>query len=470
MSTKVLIALGAIWGICLSGATLPCWSAPQVQAEAIPDNTLDTPSSPSTAGNHLSEHAGGYLTPERALELALQHNPRLETFAGSIEARTHEMHKSGRLPNPEVELELENFGGSGEFRGGSNAEASVRLQQKLELGGKRQRRIDVARSVMQVEETQQRTYIAELQALVHTRAVDLAVAQKQQELAHAQAELSRTLLAMVRERIDAGKAADIEQIAFEMQLSESNLKTRQAQTEVERAKHALAALWDESSPAFNAVALKLEPLPALQEIEALYTALPHTPATDLARTRTERAAHALGLEKARRMPDLNLSFGAREERATGDHALLAGVSVEIPLFERNQDGVAAARARQNRAEATLRASVVEQRSQLQEGWHALTTARQEAHMLRSELLPAAQKHFDAVTYAYRAGKYTYERVLDAQQNLFELRRRHVDALGVAHRRHIELERICGGLQPKASRELHETTPELMSVTDAGEKQ
>ncbi|MFA5700662.1 MAG: TolC family protein, partial [Desulfuromonas sp.] len=82
---------------------------------------------------------------------------------------------------------------------------------------------------------------------------------------------------------------------------------------------------------------------------------------------------------------------------------------------------------------------------------------------------AAQEHFDAVTYAYRAGKYTYAQVLDAQQNLFELRLRHIDALGDVHRKHIELERICARLDPHSPAPSPEMTPELASVLDAGDK-
>lgn len=468
MSTKVLLSLGVMWGICLSVVPLPSWSVSHAQAKIIPNDARNESSIP-IEGEHLNEYPNGYLTPERALDLALQHNPRLETFASGVEERTHLLRQAGRLTNPELELELEDFGGSGEFRGGGNAEVSVRVRQRIELGGKRQRRVEVARTEVELEKTQQRAYAIELHARVRTRVVELAAAQQQLELAQAQAELSRTLLDMVRERIDAGKAADIEQIAFEMQLSEAKLKTGQAQTEVTRAQHALAALWGESAPQFNAVALKLEQLPAQEEIEALYATLSHTPASALARTRTQRAAHELRLERARSIPDLNLSVGVKEERGSGDHAMIGGISLEIPLFERNQDGIAAARARQHRADAALRASMIEQRKQLQDGWYALTSARETAHTLRTEILPAAQEHFDAVTYAYRAGKYTYAQVLDAQQNLFELRLRHIDALGDVHRKHIELERICARLDPHSPAPSPEMTPELASVLDAGDK-
>jgi len=457
-----------MWGICLSVVPLPGWSAAHAQAKIIPNDACNE-SSVAIQGRYPNAYPNGYLTPERALDLALQHNPRLETFARGVEERTHLLRQAGRLTNPELELELENFGGSGEFRGGANAEASVRVSQRIELGGKRQRRVEVARTEVELEKTHQRAYITELHALVRTRVVEVATAQQQLELAQAQAELSHTLLAMVRERIATGKAADIEQIAFALQLSEAKLKTGQAQIEVARAKHALAALWGESSPQFNAVALKLEQLPAHEEIEALAATLSLTPASALAQAQTQRAAHELRLERARRIPDLNLSVGVKEERGSGDHAMIGGISLEIPLFERNQDGIAAARARQQRADATLRASMLEQRKQLQNGWYALKSAREAAHTLRTEILPAAQEHFEAVTYAYRAGKYTYAQVLDAQQNLFELRQRHIDALGDVHRKHIELERICARLDPHSPAPSPEMTPELASILDAGDK-
>jgi|AntRauTorckE6833_2_1112554.scaffolds.fasta_scaffold00789_8 cobalt-zinc-cadmium efflux system outer membrane protein len=469
MSTRIAIFLGLTWVICLNVVPLCTWGDSYAQAKSIPTDTPNA-SAPSLAENHSGDSARRYITPERALELALQHNPELATFAGTIEARTHEIHQSARLPNPQLELELENFGGSGEFRGTSNAEASVRLQQRVELGGKRQRRVNLARSALKLEETRTRAYTSELRALVHTRAITLALAQERLQLALKQEHLSHKFLSMVRERIDTGKAADIEQIAFKIRLSEAQLKTQEAHTEVKRAQYALAALWGEPSPTFDAVALDLKDLPARIEIEDLYASLERTPATDLARNRTKQTLEAVRLERAHRIPDLNLGVGVKEDRGSGEHALIAGIGVEIPIFDRNQDGVAAARARHRQTEAALHAVMIEQRHQLREIWHALESAREKEHKLRTEILPAAQEHFEAVTYAYQAGKYTYQRVLDAQQNLFEMRRRHIDARGDIQRKYVELQRICADPDASNTGINHEPTPELASVADDGDRQ
>lgn len=133
MSTKVLLALGVIWGICLSVVALPCWSAPRIQTEILSNDSHNTSFSPAEV-KYSNAYPGGYLSPKRALELALQHNPRLTTFSSAVEERSHLLRQAGRLPNPELEFEVENFGGSGEFSGSANAETTVRLQQRLELG------------------------------------------------------------------------------------------------------------------------------------------------------------------------------------------------------------------------------------------------------------------------------------------------------------------------------------------------
>ena len=50
------------------------------------------------------------------------------------------------LPNPTVSFEVENFSGSGPFRGTNAAESTAQVGQLVELGGKRSARIGAARA------------------------------------------------------------------------------------------------------------------------------------------------------------------------------------------------------------------------------------------------------------------------------------------------------------------------------------
>ena len=84
------------------------------------------------------------LTLPQALQLALAHNPELAAVAAEIRIKDGDRRQAGLRPNPELSLELENFAGQGELRGADGAEATLQLSQLLELGGKRDRRRQLA--------------------------------------------------------------------------------------------------------------------------------------------------------------------------------------------------------------------------------------------------------------------------------------------------------------------------------------
>ena len=84
---------------------------------------------------------------------------------------------------------------------------------------------------------------------------------------------------------------------------------------------------------------------------------------------------------------------------------------------------------------------------LAETWQQLRSARHEAEIMRDQILPSGQKMFAAVSYGYRAGKFGYLEVLDAQRTLFATRGRYVDALVRYHLAASDLERLLGGKLP-----------------------
>jgi cobalt-zinc-cadmium efflux system outer membrane protein len=80
----------------------------------------------------------------QALALALLQNPELRAFAWDVRAAEARTLQAGLRPNPELGLEVENIAGTGVLQGGQSAETTLRLNQVIELGGKRARRLQVA--------------------------------------------------------------------------------------------------------------------------------------------------------------------------------------------------------------------------------------------------------------------------------------------------------------------------------------
>ena len=86
----------------------------------------------------------GVVTLKQALSRALMHNPELKAFSLEVRALEARALQAGLFPNPEIDIEGENFGGTGEFQDTNVMETTIQLSQLIELGGKRSKRKQLA--------------------------------------------------------------------------------------------------------------------------------------------------------------------------------------------------------------------------------------------------------------------------------------------------------------------------------------
>src|SRR3546814_16879005 len=88
--------------------------------------------------------------------------------------------------------------------------------------------------------------------------------------------------------------------------------------------------------------------------------MPETPVNLLRRNADVLRSRAeLELERSQAIPDLTLSAGVRQFRETDDSAFLVGVSIPIPVFDRNRGAIERAGAEVVAAEADLAAERLE---------------------------------------------------------------------------------------------------------------
>jgi cobalt-zinc-cadmium efflux system outer membrane protein len=166
---------------------------------------------------------------------------------------------------------------------------------------------------------------------------------------------------------------------------------------------------------------------------------------DVARWETEEKQRGarLALERANAIPDLTLFAGGRNLQESGDNAFVAGLSIPLPFFDRNQGGVAAARAARSKARQASRAARNQAVASLAASYRDLSAAFVEARALREQILPAAEQSFEAASFGYREGKFGFLEVLDAQRTLFEVRGQYIEALAAYHQARVEVERLTG---------------------------
>jgi cobalt-zinc-cadmium efflux system outer membrane protein len=247
----------------------------------------------------------------------------------------------------------------------------------------------------------------------------------------------------VTQRVEAGRDSPIEQTKSGVALAIARIEPERAMRTLQSARKRLAAAWGARAVGFDAVAGELgeiSPVPSSDEFSRLVSQNP-----DVARweAEKERRRAALELEKARAVSDVTLSGGLRWFSETDDSAAVLGLSIPLPVSNRNQGGILKATYLLAKAQESGNAAEIQVLASLEESAQRLAGTYAEATALKNHVLPGAQSSFDAVSEGYRDGKFDYLQVLDAQRTLFEVRGRHIESLTAYHKAKADTERLIG---------------------------
>ncbi len=376
------------------------------------------------------------LTLERALQSAFAHNPSLAAAQWEIGVAEGDRQQAGLIPNPQVSWEAE------DTRRRSRT-TTLMLSQPLELGGKRGARIEVAERAQDAASIELERRRNELRADVFQAFYNSTIAQQRLLLTEQSLQLAERGLRVAQGRINAGKAAPVEAMRAQVQLSQVRLELRRAERDQATAYQQLAQVTGAPQATFTRVEEPTTALPAIASPQTLLDRLPTTAELRLARLQINQKEASLGLEKALRIPDLTVSIGSQYSETDRERVNLLGVSMPIPLFNRNQGNVLAAARRTDQARDLRNASELRLRSEVQSGLEQWATANTEVNAFNQVILPAAQSAVDTATRGFEMGKFNFLDVLDAQRTLFEARSQYLQAVADSTDAWVRIERIYG---------------------------
>ena len=388
-------------------------------------------------------HADDSITLAEALARALERSPELRPYDPGRRALEAERLQAGLLPNPAISVELENFAGSGEVTGTKALETTLALSQLVELGGKRSRRVGVVEGELGTFDAEYA--VARLDVLAETaiRVTDVAEAQAQVELADHAIELVERTRTAVERRVRAGATSTAERNRTEIALIRARLDAQRARSELETKRASLAAMWGDTSPDFAQVVGDLAQIPDLVEFAPLAEKLMNSP--ELLKFAAERRLREseLALARAKRVPDFVISAGPRFLNESDDTALVAGLSLPLPVFDRNQGEIAATKGRVARAVALRDAALIRTRQVLFGLYLAAQQARAQAAALTTDAIPQAEEALTLTQRGFENGRFSFLELADVQRQALELRRQVITEQADAHRLDAELERLTG---------------------------
>ena len=385
----------------------------------------------------------GQLSLADVLSLAELHSPRLAAHTTDIQIAQARSRQAKRLPNPELELEMENMGGSGRFSGIDSAETTLSLAQVVPLGGDIALQYELAD--VRRGQAQWAFKVARLDVLheATVRYITALVADRRMALAQRELQWSHAIEQLITRRVDAGDASPVEKSRVLVPVVTAEVAVERASRQCDTASLALASLWGGRQVSFGGLTGALEQLSPLPESDALVHLINTNPqVAQWAAHISEYQAQAQ-LIKAQAIPDMTGRLGIKHHNEDDQMALVVGISLPLPIFDRREDDVLAARlgmtgARQRQRQAQLRLE-----NMLSQSYAQLADSHDLATALQHRAIPAATEAYQATQQSFNEGKLPFLDVLDTQRTLFELELRYITALQDYHLAAAQIESLIG---------------------------
>lgn len=360
------------------------------------------------------------------------------TEAGALLDAAEARARQARVrPNPTLALDAENAFGSGPFSGYGNAETTLSITQDLELWGRRTARINAARA----------------DAGTASLRRDLAVVDAAGRLAlvYADAEAAERRATLAEENLSLTLADARAALVLVEEGREPPLRGIQGESEAAAARAGLDEAIAERDAAFarlTAVAMLAEPVTTIDV--SLLDLAPATALSPTDQTPTVRVAEAersaaesrIAVERTRSRPDVSASVGLRRYEAEDATALTFGLSLPLPLFDRNRGNIEAAQADFRAADARLMTARQEAQAD-----RAAAQARLRASVSRVNAADAgvtsAEEAYRLSRIGFEAGRISQLELRATRTALVNARTAAVDARLARVRAEIDLARQDG---------------------------
>ncbi|PKN47246.1 MAG: hypothetical protein CVU59_03510 [Deltaproteobacteria bacterium HGW-Deltaproteobacteria-17] len=385
----------------------------------------------------------GNLDLPTALALTLQHHPQLQGAEDLDRLRMARVRAAGVGPNPSLEFTAEDFLGSGPFRGIGGSQWTLQVSQVLELGGKPRARVLLAETESALEAVQfQLTRLSVLSAVTldFTRLVFL---QERQINLAAQLENAVTLEQALSARIEGGKESPIQLRQYQIQLALLRFDLQDLEREKQAARSRLSSNWGSFHPRFRQAVGRFSPPEKLPTPDQLRASIRRHPELRMRRARIAQLRAQRALEGRLAVPDLALSLGVRMVAEDRNAAMVGGLSLPLPIWDRRREArdLISAQIRTVERDLATQEFLLEQQTagKLAEfGRH-----REELLMLEKTVLPEIEANISLFREGFRLGKFTLLEMLDSQKALFELRERILASRLALQTAILELEFLTG---------------------------
>lgn len=385
-------------------------------------------------------------TPELRLEdlekMALGSHPALAHAAAGVRAAEGRALQAGLYPNPVIGANGDEISRGPVIRGG---EFGGFFEQRIVTAGK----LGLSRRVAQQAKVESEAAAGgerqRVLNMVRTLYYQALGDQKLIEVRTDLAKLARRAADVSRELANVGQADRPDVLAIDIEAQRLQLNLAMARNAQQRTWRQLAAATNQASLAVAPLAGDLESLPNLDMTQALAAIYKENPELIMAQAAASRRNLAVGRARIEKIPDVQVRGGVRYNRELLEQGRPVGfegffdIGVQIPIFNRNQGELAAARAESEQGRLAVDRTRLMLRSRFAAVSKEYDDAIAAAGFYRREMLPKAKEAYDLYQGNFRRMAAAYPQVLIAQRNWFQLQEDYVAVLVRAWQSAVEIQ-------------------------------
>jgi cobalt-zinc-cadmium efflux system outer membrane protein len=387
---------------------------------------------------------------------ALRSNAELAATRLDYERARARLRQAGLRPNPTVDFEY----GTGRFIGSPGERgATIGFALPLELGGQRGRRIELAEAELAATEAEIADRERRLVGEVRTAYAEALAALRELRTTEDLNNLDLQTARVVEARFTEGESSELELSLLRVEVEKLRARRAFVEGKLQAAALNLKRLTglapDESLRLRENLSEPGLPEPPPSLATAVELALRQRPDLKLAQL-NERAAQA-GLSLARAQAAPGVTVSARYSYDTGmtdppapfipvpdqSRRLSFGVSVELPLFKRNQGAIAEAGAAI--AQARARLEFVEQvvRNEVASAYARYEAAQAAQRLFEQGVLSRSNANISTLGEAYRMGAFRVTELIAEQRRLVDSQREYTEVLTERYRALADLQTAIG---------------------------
>jgi len=406
--------------------------------------------------------------------LADANNPTLKQANAFVHRSQEQARQAGLYPNPSVGYQGEQIRG-GSFGGG---EQGGFVQQTIVLGGK----LGLRRNIYDQQKRSDQIGVDEQTYRVHGDVqqafYDALTAQATVQLRQRLLGVSLDAVETVHQLANVGQADAPDILQTEVETEQAKVDYVTAQRQYLQAFRTLAAMAGKGNMPVSPLHGELEKTPDLNAEQLVDSIVAESPTVKRAQQEAEVAQARLKDAKRESVPDLQLRAGEQYNgeqvsqnptKAVGAQSF-ATAGINIPLWNRNQGNVGAAKAEIERAEQDVARAQLSLRQQAAPFAQSYLSAQFEADRYKTQLIPRAARAYELYLKKYQTMAQAYPQVLVSQRTLFQLQLSYLMALHDVWRSAIALQNytLAGGLDAPMSSGSSTTTINLPNTGGAPE--